>query len=840
MPEIPWDAASLIDVREPLIAPAAAIGSGILISRFVSFDDRELLAVILLLFGLAVVSLWHISRRAAAAACVAAFVFAGALLERAHRMPTAPELDAKENELVMLEGCVIEPPVMSADRQRFVLELEPGARARISITPREGETAPPLRYGQRVEVEGRVRTPRNFRNPGSFDYVRYLARRQIYWTAIARPSGIRVAPGECGSMWAAGIARMRAAGLERIETLYGRRRYETGMMQAILFGETSRLEKVWTEEFRTTGTFHAIVISGAHLAALAGMILLLFRCLPSPVWLQLAVTTAVVWIYTLVTGCQAPVTRSAIGFTLFAVARYFFRCARLMNLLAAVALVFLIADPEQLFEASFQLSFLAVAFIAALAVPIMERTSGPLRQALSGLDDQGLDLHVAPRVAQIRVELRLIVETLALWTRASEGVCRRLVSWPLRACVFVFDAGLLSAIVQLGLALPMAVYFHRVSFSGISANVLIGIPMAGVVMLGLAAVLTGLWPVASLAGCLLRVSQAVVAWHADREPLWRVPTPPVWLGIAIAGALIAAAFAQRASRAWRAACYGALLLLVALMLWHPFPPEIRRGEMSLTAHDVGQGESLLLTLPEGQIVLIDGGGIASFGRPVRSQLDIGEDVVSPALWSRSIKRVDAAVLTHAHEDHAGGLAALIANFRPRELWTGVAWRDARIPVKILRRGDAFRFGGAEFTVIAPARDYERGAAPRNNDSLVLRVRFQEQTFLLSGDIESAIESEIVSEDLAAGAGVLKVAHHGSKTSTGDALLDQARPVFAIVSAGAGNPYGHPHPSVLRRLGERRIGILRTDQMGQVTVRTDGRRLFVDAAVSAGPGLYRAF
>jgi competence protein ComEC len=151
-------------------------------------------------------------------------------------------------------------------------------------------------------VEARVRRPHNFRNPGSFDYVRYLARRQIFWTATAHPSGIQAVPGECGSPWAAGIARMRSAGLDRIEGLYGGRPYETGMMQAILFGETSRLEKVWTEQFRATGTFHAIVISGAHLAALAGIILLLFRCLPAPVWLQLLVTTVAVWTYTLVTG----------------------------------------------------------------------------------------------------------------------------------------------------------------------------------------------------------------------------------------------------------------------------------------------------------------------------------------------------------------------------------------------------------------------------------------------------------------------------------------------------------------------------------------------------------
>jgi competence protein ComEC len=420
-------------------------------------------------------------------------------------------------------------------------------------------------------------------------------------------------------------------------------------------------------------------------------------------------------------------------------------------------------------------------------------------------------------------------------------VCLHAIRWPVRFFVFACEALVVSAIVQLGLALPMAVYFHRVSLTGLSANVLVGLPMSLVVVAGFAAIFTGWALPAKVAGALLSFSQWVVDTHAGWEPAWRIPSPPFWLGAAIAAALIIAAVTRRT---WRYSAFAALVVLVAAMVYHPFPPRIARGELSLTAVDVGQGESLFLTLPDGKTILLDGGGIPSYGRTSKPQLDIGEEVVSPVLWEQSIQQVDVVALSHAHEDHMGGLPAIIRNFRPREIWIGVD-RDlgARgIPVRTFRRGDAFAYGGAHFTVLAPAREYASADKPHNNDSLVLRVRHGTRSFLLSGDIESSVERELTEGNLAAGVSVLKVAHHGSKTSTGDALLDQAHPAFAVISSGAGNSYGHPHPSVVERLAERRIGILRTDQLGEITVRTDGRRLWVDAAAWAPPrfGLYSAF
>ena len=693
-----------------------------------------------------------------------------------------------------------------------------------------------------MEFEARLRQARNFGNPGSFDYAGYLARKDIYWTASTR-TGVRIQilPGACGSRWEGFLFGVRSGALEKLEQLYAGQPYETGMMQALLIGESSKLEKVWTEDFRHTGTFHALVISGTQVAALAAFFLFLLRFCFVPEMIALAIAAAMSWLYALVTGWQAPVIRSAAGLTLFLVGRYFYRQRRILNLLAAIALVFLIADPQQLFEPSFQLSFLAVGFLGALAAPFIERTSGLLSRGLASLGDIGRDRRMAPRVAQFRVEVRLLAETIQVWTRWPVRVCQILLAVPTRVGLYIFELALTSAAVQVGLALPMAIYFHRVSISGLTANAII-IPATGLaVPIGFVAIATGWTLPAKLASLLLAISKWTVHAHANWEPNWRIPSPPLWVALAMAASLIGLACAQRASRIWRIAATAVVFGLLAILVWHPFAPRIEKGVLEITAIDVGQGDSILVAFPDGKLMLVDGGGIPTFRGGVKSRLDIGEDVVSPYLWSRSIRRLDVVALSHAHEDHIGGLGAILENFKVAELWTGAtpdspAWdalRDealrAGVKIKPLRRGAPFAFGGVTLQTLAPDANYAPSSTPQNNDSLAQRLTYGRRSILLTGDIERQVETELLSENLIEHADVLKVAHHGSKTSSTAALLDAVHPAFAIVSAGFENSYGHPHPDVLARLAERGIGVLRTDALGLVSIRTDGRSLDVSAA-----------
>jgi competence protein ComEC len=288
---------------------------------------------------------------------------------------------------------------------------------------------------------------------------------------------------------------------------------------------------------------------------------------------------------------------------------------------------------------------------------------------------------------------------------------------------------------------------------------------------------------------------------------------------------------------------------------YPFGESWTKGALELTVLDVGQGDSLFVVSPGGKTLLIDGGGaFGGFpGHEEHNGVDPGEEAVSPYLWSRGFQKLDVVALTHAHQDHLGGLPAILDNFRVAKLWIGrevsslalarleELARRRKIPIEHELRGKSFRWDGVDGDFLWPEIAPEEVApSAKNNDSMVLRLRYGRRSILLPGDAEKQVEREILSENSpqAMHSDVLKIGHHGSKNSTTAEFLVAVQPHFGIISAGEGNPYGHPSPELLERLENAGVRILRTDRDGAVHVLTDGERLDITCFVAC-PGVANA-
>ena len=765
----------------PLGPPAAALAAGIAGAAWLTLPSPLLLAAAatLLLAALVIAARWP---RIAVSLLLLAVAALGALRAAGAPLPADHLARLGLTGTVTIEGRLDQEPVRwASDRTRLLLEASAAhlgpervpASGRVQLTL-YGEAAIALGESQRVLVDARLHRPVGYRNPGGFDYPAHLRRDGVLLVGHARADRLMALTPDVPP-WPVAVKRWAVATIaERLPETSG------ALLAGLLLGERTSMPPASDEAFRRAGVYHILAVSGFNVALLAGAVFVGLALGGVPRRAAAMVAAAVLVGFALVVGAQPSVLRATVMGLLLLIALPLDRRSQLPNALALAAIGLLLWRPGDLWEPGFQLSFAATAGIVYLAPWIT-----------GALEARG-------------------------WPRG------------LAAAVAV-SLGAQAAVTPL-----MAAHFNQLSLVGVVANLAV-VPLAAVATtLGMGVLLAALLP-GPIAGLgfeslwlvLIALRAVVAAAAALPAAMVHLPAPGVTTAIAWYGAMLLAPRAA-SSRRCRAAV-GALLAIVAtLSAWPWLAPTERR--LRVTFLDVGQGDAALIELPDGPRLLVDGGPGGA------RRFDVGERVLAPFLWNRPLARLDVVALSHWDIDHSGGLAAVLTRFRVGEFWesgrapagapdTVAALARARVPRRALEAGQRVRLGSAVLTVLGPGPGPPLAA---NDDSLVLRLDWRGLSLLLTGDLGPRGEALLLERAGPLRAATLKVAHHGSRSSSGAALLDAVRPRLAVISVGARNPFRHPSPEVLARLEAAGARVYRTDRDGAVIVESDGREVRVTA------------
>ncbi len=686
----------------------------------------------------------------------------------------------------------------------------------IRLTWREPEGS--LVYGNHVRVTARIREPFGTLNPGGFHYGKYLKQHGVHAVAtVSGPEAVQLLISENSSLgqsllgeidrWRLAIYQAATSSLQNPAL---------GLFLGMIIGEQSYIEQDIRDAFMATGTVHILSISGSHLGILALVVFAVVtwcvRRLPAR-WLERAslyvtatecsvlATLPVVTFYMLLAGAEMATVRSWIMIVMCCLGVWFGRERNLFTALAAAALLMLATNPGAIHDISFQLSFLSVVAIGLVLIARKKRDCEAAGSPISTTH-----------------------ETLSLRGRLLEN--SKLAWWVTLA-------------VSLTTLPLVAYYFHQIPWLGLFTNMII-VPVVGLIVIpiGLLAAVGVLFsgantvPLESVIQWIFDVfARVIVGLSQVPGAEWHVASPTI-ITMLVFWLVLAGLVWVRQPPVLRWGCF---TFLSAILVWWAWSPRTNwePGLLRVTFLDVGQGDATFLELPDGQTVLIDGG-------PAYRRLDMGRAVIGPYLWNRGIHRIDHVVATHPQWDHVGGLPWVLKNFEVGAYWdNGVirskafykrlqtAVQNAELEEHSIDAGsDIVASDSCSLSALSPsvkespfmlASAYDMSGTELNNRSLVIRLECNRHSFLFTADAEQEALEYLRKTSRGYSANVVKVPHHGAKSSLHDGWLNQIQAQAMVISVGSHNRYGHPASEVVEAYEKRGLSVYRTDRDGAIII-----------------------
>ena len=784
---------------------------------------------------------------------------------------------------VEIEGVLDGTPEAAADGEFLTVraeklwsagrELTVAGKVRFFVVSPKSVHPSNLKYGSRIRVACRLQRQDEFLNPGVVSRREILDRMQIDAVAsIKSPLLIEHIADESVFLPLAWVYDQRAKLIDRFREHLSPQ--AAGVMIASLLGNKYFLDRETADLFREGGTFHILVISGLQITFISGLLLFAVRQFTRNRWLQFVITATMMWTYTLAVAADIPVVRAAVMVTILLYSYATYRTGNLVNSLGFCGLVLLVWRPSDLFNPSFQLTFVSVAAIVAFAFPLIQKlraigkwTPTPATpfppNVPSWLSRFCESLFWNPRAWEIESKRQIWSARLFKEPNA-RGAAYALRQKTVR---YIFEGLLVSFVVQLWLLPFTVVYFHRVSFVSIFLNLWVGIfiamqsfaAVAGALVVGLSAALgSSFFFIAEIANSvMLAAPKLLVEGDAAgfRLPAYTQLGRAIYLIYCVPIVVFTIAlwrwdaFALQKPSCLRRrliAVIGtvSLVILTAIIVSHPFVGASSDGRLTIDFLDVGQGDSALITFPDGRTMLVDAGGRGDYRddeqageqKVERDAINIGESVVSPVLWAKGYSRIDHILVTHADADHAQGLIDIAKNF---EIGSGLFAQSGTAGLAALReillqrgveaeiaaRGDVFIFGDVRVEVLSPPAEGFAGAS-ENDNSIVVRIVYGTRSLLLTGDIESPAEMSLIATYPDLNADVVKVAHHGSRSSSTQEFVDAVQAEIAVIPVGLRSRHGHPHREVVERWQASGARVMTTGSRGMITISTDGSDLDV--------------